>query len=59
MKKKKIARNLLSIFLMSFYASCGRHDILDERTERNAIEPVQIILAVDSGGDFMKRYEVC
>ena len=54
MKNKRIARNLLSIFLMSFYFSCGRHDILREETERSAIEPVHIALAVDAGGDFAK-----
>jgi len=50
MKKKKIAKNLLAIFLMSFYFSCGRHDILDEQTERSAIEPVSITLSADAGG---------
>ncbi|MBL7225879.1 MAG: hypothetical protein ISS59_07060 [Desulfobacteraceae bacterium] len=59
MKNKRIARTLLSIFLMSFYFSCGRHDILKERPERSAIEPVKITLSVDAGGDFTKWYKVC
>gem|GEM_PF-2013948 len=54
MKHRRIARNLLSIFLISFYFSCGRQDILDERLERSAIEPVKTTLAVDAGGDFTK-----
>jgi len=59
MKQRRIARNLLSIFLMSFYFSCGRQDILDERLERSAIEPVKITLSVDAGGDSTKWYKIC
>ena len=59
MKNKRIARNLLSIVLMSLYFSCGRQDILDERPERSAIEPVRITLSVDAGGDFTKWYKTC
>jgi len=54
MQNKRIARNLLSIFLMSFSFSYGRQEILDERPERSAIEPVKITLSVYAGGDFAK-----
>jgi len=59
MQNKRIARNLLSIFLMSFSFSYGRQEILDERPERSAIEPVKITLSVYAGGDFTKWYRVC
>jgi hypothetical protein len=58
MKKKRVAKNLLAIFLMSFYFSCGRHDILDEQTERSAIEPVKTTLFADAG-DVPQWCRVC
>ena len=49
MKNKRIARNLVAISLMSLYFSCGRHDILDDRTERSALKPVNITLVSAPG----------
>ena len=34
MLPKKIMKNMLSISLMTFYFSCGRNDILEDRTDR-------------------------
>ena len=59
MKMKRIVRNLLAVFLMSFYFSCGRHDILDEQSDRSAIEPVKTTLSADAGGDFPKWCKAC
>ena len=36
MKASAIIRNLLFLTLMSFYASCGREDILDDPGDRFA-----------------------
>jgi len=59
MKNKRIARNLLAIFLMSFYFSCGRQDILDERTEAKAVRQVKTVLFVNRTGGLTWGYEVC
>lgn len=59
MKNKKIVKNLLAIFLMSFYFSCGRQDILDERAERRVVDPPKAILSADADGHWIKWYRVC